>query len=148
MLFNNLDGVHGSSISMKSKEIISSLGKLVLSPFISRPCDYTFIFVRFLYSRGGFQEARGGAKGAEYYVENLFEELDSRGEYFFDSDTHHLYFYTNTTHSDRYSMRLVASNLKTLLRIEVIYDRFIFMQICNNTNHIMIEILLTEFIKH
>ena len=46
----------------------------------------------------------------------------------------HLYFYTNTTHSDPYSMRLVASHLKTLLRVEVIYDRFIFMQICNNTN--------------
>ena len=63
---------------------------------------------------GGFQEARGCANGAEWYVENIFEELDSPGEYFFDNDTKILYLYPNNTAP---SMG-IGSNLKTVLSIQ------------------------------
>lgn len=33
------------------------------------------------WKRGGFQEARGSSGGGEWYVENIFEELDAPGEW-------------------------------------------------------------------
>ena len=49
------------------------------------------------WSYGGFQEARGCDNGMEWYVENIFEELDSPGEWFLDYNTHKLYLYPNST---------------------------------------------------
>ena len=48
-------------------------------------------------SFGGFQEARGCASGAEWYVENIFEELDAPGEWFYDQTEMKLYLYPNGT---------------------------------------------------
>ena len=51
---------------------------------------------------GGFQEARGSSAGKEWYVENIFEELDSANEWFYDEDTKTLYFSPNmTTHNGK-----------------------------------------------
>ena len=44
-----------------------------------------------------FQEARGARYGAEWYVDNIFEELDSLGEWFYDEKTMMLYFAQNGT---------------------------------------------------
>ena len=49
---------------------------------------------------GGFQEARGCATGAEWYVENIFEELDSPNEWYFDDLDNKLYFYPNDSVPD------------------------------------------------
>ena len=49
------------------------------------------------WSYGGFQEARGCGSGAEWMVENIFEELDSPGEWFYDADEQKLYLYPNET---------------------------------------------------
>ena len=46
---------------------------------------------------GGFQGARGATQGAEWYVENIFEELDVANEWFFDESTKVLYFMPNTS---------------------------------------------------
>ena len=46
---------------------------------------------------GGFQGARGSSKGAEWYVENIFEELDVANEWFFDESTKVLYFMPNAS---------------------------------------------------
>ena len=43
------------------------------------------------------QEARGARYGAEWYVDNIFEELDSPGEWFYDDKTMMLYFARNGT---------------------------------------------------
>ena len=52
---------------------------------------------------GGFQEARGSNAGKEWYVENIFEELDSANEWFYDEDAKTLYFSPNmTTHNGKY----------------------------------------------
>ena len=49
------------------------------------------------WSYGGFQEARGCRNGAEWMVENIFEELDSPGEWFYDAGEQKLYLYPNGT---------------------------------------------------
>ena len=49
------------------------------------------------WSKGGFQEARGDIGGAEWYVENIFEELDVAGEWYFDDETYQLYYFPNGT---------------------------------------------------
>ena len=46
---------------------------------------------------GGFQEARGCANGQEWYIENIFEELDAPGEWFYDEAERKLYLFPNIT---------------------------------------------------
>ncbi len=61
------------------------------------------------WSNGGFQEARGCKAGREWYVENIFEELDSPNEWYFDDIQMKLYYFPNSslpsegigTHLDR-----------------------------------------------
>jgi hypothetical protein len=73
---------------------------------------------------GGFQECRGsGASKQHYYVENIFEELDTAGEWYLDQDSSTLYLYPNTTTTDSAHTTLadsdiVISELETLIRIE------------------------------
>ena len=47
------------------------------------------------FAYGGWQEARGCSHGAEWYVENIMEELDSPGEWFYNATTMKLYLYPN-----------------------------------------------------
>jgi len=55
-----------------------------------------------LLGKGGWQLQRkhgiGGAgkKASWFYIENVFEELDTPGEWFFDDETNQLYFYPGT----------------------------------------------------
>ena len=50
------------------------------------------------WSYGGFQEAGAGcAQGAEWFVDNIFEELDDPGEWFYDEAEQKLYLYPNGT---------------------------------------------------
>lgn len=45
--------------------------------------------------------ARGsaGRGGSDWYIENIFEEVDSQNEYFFDTKTKTLYYFNNGTGS-------------------------------------------------
>ncbi len=49
------------------------------------------------FADGGFQGGEGETTGAEWYIENVFDELDFPGEYFYNSSTETLYFYYNAT---------------------------------------------------
>ena len=49
------------------------------------------------FSQGGFQEARGSKSGTEWFVENIFEELDSPGEWFLNFEDGNLFYYANGT---------------------------------------------------
>lgn len=51
----------------------------------------------FTFGYGGFQGARGENSGGDFFVENVFEELDNPGEFFFDKKTGQLYLYHNGT---------------------------------------------------
>eukprot|EP01083_Nonionella_stella_P012567 35640_1 len=48
-----------------------------------------------VFGRGGFQGARGNDEGKEYYVENIFEEVDAPNEWFYNDSTQLLYYYKN-----------------------------------------------------
>ena len=49
------------------------------------------------WSYGGFQEARGCKTGKDWYIENIFEELDAPGEWFYDKEEQKLYLFPNGT---------------------------------------------------
>eukprot|EP01084_Bolivina_argentea_P021555 40055_1 len=51
----------------------------------------------FLFSRGGFQGARGNRNGEHFYIENVMEELDSPTEWFYNTTTRILYYYNNAS---------------------------------------------------
>ena len=51
------------------------------------------------WSKGGFQEARGARRGAQWYVENVRELLDAPGEWYYNDQNSTLFYYPNqTTH--------------------------------------------------
>jgi hypothetical protein len=66
-----------------------------------------------MFGRGGFQEARGHDTGAEYYIANIFEELDSPNEWFLDKDSRTLYFMPNETMPEDF----VASQIPCLISV-------------------------------
>ena len=66
-----------------------------------------------MFSRGGFQEARGWPYGGPFYVSNIFEELDSPNEWFLDKDTRTLYFMPNSTMPNVF----VASQIPCLISV-------------------------------
>ena len=52
---------------------------------------------------------RGNNRGGEWYVENVFEELDSPNEYFYNESTHVLYYYHNASGAPPASMHFEAA---------------------------------------
>ncbi len=45
----------------------------------------------YTFGYGGFQGARGENTGGDFFIENVFEELDNPGEFFHDEATGNLY---------------------------------------------------------
>ncbi|XP_065181055.1 uncharacterized protein LOC135811743 [Sycon ciliatum] len=78
------------------------------------------------FSRGGFQGARGSAKGSEWWLANVFEELDHPNEYFYNPDTGKLYYFHNGTGAPPEDFQFVAANLKTLISITAAMDNPVF----------------------
>lgn len=71
----------------------------------------------FTFSKGGFQGARGNNNGAEFFVENVFEELDYPGEFYYDETAQSLYLYYNASAGTAppSGLEVVATNLKVLI---------------------------------
>lgn len=67
------------------------------------------------FGRGGIQEARGSNAGAEFYVENILEELDSPGEWYVDSESGILYYYANSTD---FNPEITVSQIPYLISID------------------------------
>jgi len=59
--------------------------------------DYDKQSGNFTFGAGGNQGARGSNDGGDFFIENVREELDSPGEFFFDQRTKQLYLYHNGT---------------------------------------------------
>ena len=73
------------------------------------------------FSSGGFQDARGGVKGKEFFVENVFEELDAPNEWYYDETQSLLFYVNNMTDGQQPSCGdgvFTVTNLKTLVRFE------------------------------
>ena len=69
---------------------------------------------------GGFQDARGATSGAEFYIENVFEELDNPFEWFFNSSSKTLYYFNNDSDSNNSNINnniFEATNLKVLFNM-------------------------------
>jgi hypothetical protein len=66
------------------------------------------------------QEARGSGikKGQHYYVENIREELDEAGEWFYDEDAQKMYVWPNVTGSMDGMGDVVVPLLDSIVRIE------------------------------
>lgn len=74
----------------------------------------------FRWSYGGFQGARGaivgGGDGGQWYLDNIFEGLDSPNEYYYDPTSELLYYFYNGTGAPN-DIQLFASNLKVLIDV-------------------------------
>ena len=68
------------------------------------------------FGKGGFQGARGGP-GSDWYVSNVFEELDSRTEFYYDIKEQTLYYFANGTHGVPPQETFVATTLHTVLNV-------------------------------
>ena len=72
-----------------------------------------------LFERGGFQEARGGGmRNNGFYVENIFEELDNKREWFYDAGSEMLYYVPENNSALLSEMEVVGTRLKTLVSIK------------------------------
>ena len=85
--------------------------------------DYNFDIKKdigaFKFSRGGFQDGRGGG-GSGVYIESVHEELDVTGEWYYDAVSHKLYLYHNATsgqHPSPGSLVAIAAQATTLINI-------------------------------
>jgi len=63
------------------------------------------------WTYGGFQGARGQTSGGEWYVENIFEELDVANEWFFDESSEVLYMMPNLTAGSNHLPNEVSYNI-------------------------------------
>jgi hypothetical protein len=75
-----------------------------------------------MFSRGGFQGARGGYGdsgdlGEAFFIENVFEELDADNEFFFDPATSKLYYFTSRNMAES-SVTLEIPTVKTLFSVK------------------------------
>jgi hypothetical protein len=70
--------------------------------------DYDASTGNFTFSHGGFQGARGSNDGGDFFIENVMEELDYPGEFFFDKGASKLYLYHNGTGAPPASTTIVA----------------------------------------
>jgi len=71
----------------------------------------------FTFGKGGNQGARGENRGGDFFVENIYEELDAPGEFFFDTKAKRLYLFYNGTGPPPAAASVVAPSLRTLVNI-------------------------------
>jgi len=79
--------------------------------------DYDTEAANFSFGHGGFQGARGENQGGDFFVENVFEELDNPGEFFFNRSTGMLYLFYNGTGAPPASMEVVIPTIRTLVNV-------------------------------
>lgn len=69
----------------------------------------------FTFGAGGNQGARGENTGGDFFVENVFEELDSPGEFYFDKRSRKLYLFHNGTGAPGAAVNVVAPQRQVLV---------------------------------
>jgi hypothetical protein len=79
--------------------------------------DYDPKTNNFTFGEGGFQGARGNNAGGDFFVENVLEELDNPGEFYFDKKASKLYLFYNGTGAPPASATVVAPQLKVLVNV-------------------------------
>jgi len=69
----------------------------------------------FSFGKGGNQGARGENTGGDFFIENVMEELDHPGEFFFDKYTGQLYLYHNGTGAPATNAKFVVPQKQVLI---------------------------------
>eukprot|EP00041_Stephanoeca_diplocostata_P031470 m.980369 g.980369 ORF g.980369 m.980369 type:complete len:903 (-) comp23965_c1_seq3:323-3031(-) len=69
----------------------------------------------FTFGKGGNQGARGNNNGGDYFIENVFEELDFPGEFFYNASTGDLYLNYNGTGAPPASTEFVVPQKQVLV---------------------------------
>eukprot|EP01112_Ceratiomyxa_fruticulosa_P011058 TRINITY_DN2973_c0_g1_i5.p1 TRINITY_DN2973_c0_g1~~TRINITY_DN2973_c0_g1_i5.p1 ORF type:complete len:905 (+),score=191.36 TRINITY_DN2973_c0_g1_i5:344-3058(+) len=76
------------------------------------------------WTKGGYQGARGlvdtsNPRGGEWYIDGVFEELDTPNEFFYDEKTNKLYYFNNNTATQPPAANLTfaASNQTVLISV-------------------------------
>jgi hypothetical protein len=68
------------------------------------------------FGKGGFQGARGGV-GSDWYISNVFEELDIQTEFYYDIKAQTLFYFGNGTHGEAPTESFVATTVHTLFNV-------------------------------
>ena len=71
----------------------------------------------FTFGRGGNQGARGENTGGDFFIENVMEELDYPGEFFFDKHAEKLYLYYNGTGAPPADASYVVPRVQVLVNL-------------------------------
>eukprot|EP00929_Paragymnodinium_shiwhaense_P049370 TRINITY_DN24907_c0_g1_i1.p1 TRINITY_DN24907_c0_g1~~TRINITY_DN24907_c0_g1_i1.p1 ORF type:complete len:805 (-),score=179.69 TRINITY_DN24907_c0_g1_i1:258-2672(-) len=71
----------------------------------------------FKFGKGGNQGARGENTGGDFFIENVMEELDAPGEYFFDKRSGKLFLFYNGTGAPSADAKVVATQKQVLVNI-------------------------------
>jgi len=71
----------------------------------------------YTFGRGGNQGARGNDKGGDWFIENVFEELDYPGEFFYDSPNGKLFHWYNGTGAPPPTTKVVAPQKQILVNM-------------------------------
>lgn len=79
--------------------------------------DYDAATGNFTFGKGGNQGARGNNNGGDFFVENVREELDYPGEFFFDAKEGTLYLNYNGTGAPPASTQVVVPQKQVLLNM-------------------------------
>lgn len=59
----------------------------------------------------------GNTLGGPWYIENLFPELDSPSEFYYDAPNQQLYLFWNATGAPPANVQFVATHLETLISV-------------------------------
>eukprot|EP00967_Tisochrysis_lutea_P018150 scaffold20574_cov34-Tisochrysis_lutea.AAC.3 len=71
----------------------------------------------FTFGRGGNQGARGADTGGDWAIENVLEELDAPGEFYFDEASRLLYLFHNASGPPPAEAEFVVPKLRNLLNL-------------------------------
>ena len=72
---------------------------------------------KFVFGRGGHQGPQGTDHGEQMYIENIFEELDSPNEWFFNETTQTLFLWFNGSGPPTEDVEFVAVQHKVLINV-------------------------------
>lgn len=79
--------------------------------------DYDPAAGSFVFGAGGNQGARGENRGDDFFVENVMEELDHPGEFFYNKKSDELFLYYNGTGAPPSDLEIVVPSLRVLMNV-------------------------------
>jgi hypothetical protein len=108
------DTLRPSQATARAKAAAHVGGSPAAASTESLPTEGQSVSSSFFFSGGGSQGAEVSERADEWFIENVFEELDAPGEFFFDADAGALYVLFNTSAPPS---EVVVPTLATLIEL-------------------------------